>query len=206
MSRFEPAILYIHGFNSSPYALKARQLMAFLTRQGLAERLRAPALHPHPRQAIAQLEHCIAELGQPLLVGSSLGGYYATYLAERHGLRALLINPAVNPHYWDLTRYLGPQTNPHSGEVWQFTKDHIQGLAELEVTQFQDASRYQIWLQTGDEVLNYRQAEAFYQPCRLVIEEGGDHRFRGFAQRLPELLAFAGFAAHLWHDADFSDL
>ncbi len=82
------SILYIHGFNSSPLSKKARQLEAVMQALGLAERLRVPALHHHPRQAIAQLEAAIAELGTPLLVGSSLGGYYATYLAERHGLKA----------------------------------------------------------------------------------------------------------------------
>lgn len=201
-----PAILYIHGFNSSPHSLKARQLRDALVRLGCAERLRTPALHHHPRQAIAQLEACIEALGQPLLVGSSLGGYYATYLAERYELNALLINPAVNPHHWPLEGYLGPQTNPHTGEVWQFTEDHIQALAELEVTAFAEVSRYQIWLQTGDEVLNYRQAAAFYRHCALLIEEGGDHRFQGFTQRLSAVLAFAGFAPTLWRDADFSDL
>ncbi len=87
------SILYIHGFNSSPLSAKARQLQAVMQHLGLIDRLRLPALHHHPRQAIEQLEGCIAELDAPLLVGSSLGGYYATYLAERHGLKALLINP-----------------------------------------------------------------------------------------------------------------
>lgn len=206
MSCSEAAILYIHGFNSSPYSFKARLLANALNLMGCTERWRAPALHHHPRQAIQQLEACIAELGRPLLVGSSLGGYYATHLAERHGLEALLINPAVNPHHWDLSAYLGPQVNYHTGAHWDFTQDHIQALAELEITELQDVSRYHIWLQTGDEVLNYRQAEAFYQACKLMIEEGGDHQFQGFAQRLPAVLALAGFADHLWRDADFSDL
>lgn len=201
-----PAILYIHGFNSSPYSAKARLLAAALQRIGCAEYWRAPALHHHPKQALAQLEGCIAELGQPLLVGSSLGGYYATYLAERYALPALLINPAVNPHYWDLSRYLGPQTNYHTGEHWVFTQDHVRALAALEIRQITEARRYQVWLQTGDEVLNYRQAEAFYRHCGLMVEEGGDHQFQGFAERLPKVLALAGFAPHLWHDADFSDL
>lgn len=98
MSSYPPSILYIHGLNSSPLSQKASQLSSALERLGQAERLRVPALHHHPRQAIGQLETCLAELGRPLLVGSSLGGYYATHLAERHGLKALLINPAVMPH------------------------------------------------------------------------------------------------------------
>lgn len=84
----EPStLLYIHGLNSSPLSNKASQLSALMQSLGLGAQLRIPALHHHPRQAIAQLEAAIAELGRPLLVGSSLGGYYATYLAERHGSR-----------------------------------------------------------------------------------------------------------------------
>ena len=92
------SILYIHGFNSAPASKKATQLSEVMERLGLSDHLLVPALHHHPREAIGQLELAIAELGRPLLVGSSLGGYYATHLAERHGLKALLINPAVSPH------------------------------------------------------------------------------------------------------------
>ncbi|WP_312290092.1 YqiA/YcfP family alpha/beta fold hydrolase, partial [Stutzerimonas nitrititolerans] len=83
MTSEQPAILYIHGLNSSPLSQKASQLSAALERIGMADRLRVPALHHHPRQALVQLEEALTELGRPLLVGSSLGGYYATHLAER---------------------------------------------------------------------------------------------------------------------------
>ncbi|UTW09471.1 YqiA/YcfP family alpha/beta fold hydrolase [Pseudomonas benzenivorans] len=200
-----PSILYLHGLNSSPASLKARQLHAAMARLGLAARLRVPALHHHPRQAIAQLETLIAELGRPVLVGSSLGGYYATHLAERHGLRALLINPAVRPHRL-FDGYLGPQKNYYSDETWELTAEHVAALGELEVPPPQDPARYQVWLQTADETLDYRQAEAYYRACALRIQAGGDHGFQGFAARLPMLFAFAGVPADLWRDADFSDL
>ena len=197
MSSYQPAILYIHGLNSSPVSQKASQLSAALKKLGLADRLRVPALHHHPRQALIQLEACLAELGRPLLVGSSLGGYYATHLAERHGLKALLINPAVTPHR-RFDGYLGPQTNLYSGEVWDLTEDHVAALAELETAPPQDAERYQVWLQTGDETLDYRDAAQFYRSCALRIQAGGDHGFQGFAERLPALLAFAGFEPNKW--------
>lgn len=205
MTSDQPAILYIHGLNSSPLSQKASQLSAALERLGVADRLQVPALHHHPRQAIAQLETALAKLGRPLLVGSSLGGYYATHLAERHGLKALLINPAVTPHR-RFDGYLGQQTNLYSGEVWDLTEDHVAALAELEVSPPQDAERYQVWLQAGDETLDYRDAEAFYRGCALRIQAGGDHGFQGFAERLPALLAFAGFPPELWLEQDFSDL
>jgi len=197
------SILYIHGFNSSPLSTKARQLVAAMQQLGMAEQLRVPALHHHPRQAIAQLEAAIAELGAPLLVGSSLGGYYATHLAERHGLKALLVNPAVTPHkHFD--GYLGTQRNHYSGETWELTDDHVQALAELEVPAPVDPSRYQVWLQTADETLDYRHAERYYRGCALRIQAGGDHSFQGFAERLPALLAFAGIARGQYAALDFS--
>ncbi|MBF6624341.1 MAG: alpha/beta fold hydrolase [Pseudomonas stutzeri] len=205
MSSCPPSILYMHGLNSSPLSRKASQLTAALERIGMAARLRVPALHHHPRQAIAQLETAIAELGRPVLVGSSLGGYYATHLAERHGLKALLINPAVTPHR-RFDGYLGPQTNLYSGEVWELTQDHVAALGELEVAPPQDAERYQVWLQTGDETLDYRDALDFYRGCALRIQAGGDHGFQGFTERLPALLAFAGFAPESFIEVDFSDL
>ncbi|NQD79236.1 YqiA/YcfP family alpha/beta fold hydrolase [Phytopseudomonas seleniipraecipitans] len=187
------AILYIHGLNSSPASTKASQLTAAMTSLGLQAQLRVPALHHHPRQAIAQLEALITELGRPVLVGSSLGGYYATHLAERHGLKALLINPAVCPHRL-FDGYLGPQRNHYSGETWDLTADHVTALAELETPPPADPTRYQVWLQTADETLDYRHAQTYYRHCALRIEAGGDHGFQGFAERLPMLFAFAGIA------------
>lgn len=197
------SILYIHGFNSAPSSTKACQLVAVMQQIGLGECLQVPALHHHPRQAIAQLEAAIAELESPLLVGSSLGGYYATHLAERHGLKALLINPAVNPHQM-FDGYLGPQQNHYTGETWELTEGHVQALAELEVAPPTDAGRYQVWLQTADETLDYRRAEQFYRACALRIQAGGDHSFQGFAERLPALLSFAGIAPQQYQSLDFS--
>lgn len=205
MTSTQPAILYMHGLNSSPLSRKASQLTAALERIGMGGRLRVPALHHHPRQAIAQLEAAIGELGRPVLVGSSLGGYYATHLAEHHGLKALLINPAVAPHR-RFDGYLGPQTNLYSGEVWDLTEDHVVALAELEAPPPQDAERYQVWLQTGDETLDYRHAADFYKGCAVRIQAGGDHGFQGFTERLPALLAFAGIDPAIFAELDFSDL
>ena len=196
-------LLYIHGLNSSPASSKARILQAVMQRMELAGQLRIPALHHHPRQAIAQLQALISELGAPVLVGSSLGSYYATYLAEQHGLKALLINPAVQPHL-RFDGYLGPQKNYYSDETWELTEDHVNALAELEVPPPSDPTRYQVWLQTGDETLDYHDAERYYRACALRIQAGGDHGFQGFTEHLPALFAFAGISATLWRDTDFS--
>ncbi len=200
-----PSILYLHGLNSSPASLKASQLQRAMAQLGLADKLRVPALHHHPRAAIAQLEALIAELGRPVLVGSSLGGYYATFLAERHGLPALLINPAVRPHL-RFDGYLGPQQNFYNDETWELTADHLAALAELDVAVLHDPARYQVWLQTADETLDYRDAQHHYRACALHIQAGGNHGFQGFAERLPMLFAFAGIPRYLWQDIDFSAL
>ena len=199
------SILYIHGFNSAPSSTKASQLSSVMQQLGLAGQLRVPLLDNHPRQAVAQLERAIAELGSPLLVGSSLGGYYATHLAQRHGLKALLINPAVNPHQL-FDGYLGPQQNFYTGETWELTLDHVQALAELEVPAPSDPERFQVWLQTGDETMDYRRAQSLYRACALRIDAGCDHSFQGFAQHLPAMLSFAGIAPQVYQAFDFSVL
>lgn len=205
MSSEACSFLYIHGLNSSPLSQKATQMQAMLAQLGLADQCRVPALHHHPRQAIAQLENALAELGRPLLVGSSLGGYYATHLAERHGLRAVLINPVVAPHRLFDGR-LGTQRNLYSDETWELTPDHIVALAALEVPAPVDPERYQVWLQTGDETLDYRAAQTYYRHCALTIQPGGSHGFEGFAQCLPKLLSFAGIASARYSHIDFSQL
>ena len=199
------SILYIHGFNSAPASKKACQLISVMNSLGLSEQLQVPALHHHPREAIGQLEQAIAELGQPLLVGSSLGGYYATHLAERYGLKALLINPAVSPHRM-FDGYLGSQKNLYTDETWELTRDHVTALAELEVPAPQDPQRFQVWLQTGDETLDYRLAQQYYRACALRIQAGGDHSFQGFARQLPALLSFAGIGADQYQAIDFTAL
>ena len=199
------SILYIHGFNSAPESKKAMQLTSVMQRIGLGGQLRVPALHHHPREAMAQLQGAISELGRPLLVGSSLGGYYATWLAEQHGLKALLVNPAVSPHR-RFDGYLGTQTNHYSGQTWELTLDHVHALAELEVPAPQDPQRYQVWLQTGDETLDYRYAEQYYAACDVRVQAGGDHSYQGFAQQLPELLNFAGIGAEQFQTIDFAAL
>lgn len=189
-----PSVLYLHGFNSSPLSFKAQQLMRHWNRAGLpVDRLYVPALPYDPQLAVDGLAQWIERQPAVVLVGSSLGGYYATWLAEKYCCRALLINPAVRPHL-RFHQYLGPQQNHSTGERWELTRQHVASLAALETAPPQDAGRYLVWLQTGDETLDYREAAEFYRHCTLDIREGGDHAYQGFVERLPELLAYAGYA------------
>ncbi|HHX34050.1 MAG TPA: esterase [Gammaproteobacteria bacterium] len=198
------SVIYIHGFNSSPVSFKAQQLRKAWLQLGLAEEnLQIPALHHHPKRAIEQLQERIEQLPQPVLIGSSLGGYYATYLAEQYHLKALLINPAVRPHHL-FDGFLAEQENLYTGERWCLTESHLHGLAALEVPSPSDAERFCVWLQTGDETLNYCLAEQYYCGCSVHIEQGGDHSFQRFVEHLPALFAFVGLTPSALQSLDLS--
>ena len=193
-SDVQPFVLYLHGFNSSPLSFKAQQLTAFWRKACLpADRLSVPDLPNDPQEAIESLERWMEQRDAPVvLVGSSLGGYYATWLAEKYQCKALLINPAVLPCQ-RFEQYLGPQKNYYTDESWELTPAHVDALARLETPPPDDRERYLVWLQTGDETLDYREAEEFYRHCQLDIRQSGDHSYQGFVERIPELLAFAGY-------------
>lgn len=183
--------IYLHGFNSSPASFKARLLAERLAALGRAHEFAAPALPHRPAQAIAVARAEIArhDPAAVTLVGSSLGGHYATWLAETLGLRAVLVNPAVRPHVL-LAAQLGAQTNLYSGERWELTAAHLAELEALEVGCITQPERYLLIAATGDEVLDYRDALAKYRGAGLIVHPGGDHGFSDFVDHLDAVLAF----------------
>lgn len=185
-------ILYVHGFNSSPASTKSRQLYAHLAALGRGAEFACPGLPDRPAQAIALLEREMAKAGgKPVtLVGSSLGGYYSTWLAERHGAKAVLVNPAITPHE-GLRAYLGPQKNLYTGEPYELTGQHLDELRALWVERPARMERYYLMVTTGDEVLDYREAVAKYAGARQLVVQGSDHGFADFEQHLDSVLAFA---------------
>ena len=183
-------IVYIHGFNSSPASFKARLLRERLAALGRADEFVAPALPHSPAAAAQLLEGLARQPPQAVLVGSSLGGYYATWLAEKCGLRAVLVNPAVRP-YELLAGYVGPQKNLHTAEDYDFTAQHVDELRALEIDAI-TPQRYLLMVETGDEVLDYRRAVEKYRGAQQLVIEGGDHGFSDFANHLDKVLAFAG--------------
>jgi predicted esterase YcpF (UPF0227 family) len=187
-------LIYIHGFNSSALSFKAGLVHERMRALGRAQEYVCPELDHRPQRAIAQLEALVAGVGKSpvALIGSSLGGYYATWLAERHGLRAALVNPAVQP-YELLRGYLGPQRNLYTGAEYEFTAQHLAELRALEVPRITPA-RYLLLVATGDETLDYRRAVAKYEGCTQIIVEGSDHAFSGFADYLDVVLEFAAQA------------
>jgi predicted esterase YcpF (UPF0227 family) len=183
-------LIYIHGFNSSAQSGKARDMAAWMAERGLAEACVCPDLPDRPAQAIALLEDLIARSKvRAKLVGSSLGGFYATYLAEKHDLKAVLVNPCVGCH-GKLAQYLDqPQKNWHTGEEYVFSAAHVADLQPLAVTPVRKGN-YFLLVETGDEVLDYREAVAFYSGARQTVLEGGDHGFTRFTEYLPSILEF----------------
>lgn len=193
MSAAAGLILYLHGFCSSPASLKARQMAEFMAGQGLAANFACPALAPHPAAAIAQAEAIIAAAPGPVtLVGSSLGGHYATWLAEKHDLKAVLINPAVIDRL-DLGLFLGEHANFHTGERFIFAEQEVAVLQGQVVTR-PTPERYWLLVELADEVLDAQQAIQRYAGCRQSVLPGGDHSFTRFADYLPEIVAFSAFS------------
>jgi uncharacterized protein len=188
-------ILYLHGFTSGPQSRKVQALAARMATHGCADQLICPQLPASPAAAIALADGILREKvgagGTAKLIGSSLGGYYATHLAEKHGLKAILVNPAVVAAI-ELARYLGPQTWLYSGEPFEFTRQHIDELYALEVPVLADPSRYWLLAEGGDAPLDYRQAVARYAGARQTVLPGGDHSFTRWDDYLDAILAFAG--------------
>ena len=193
-------ILYLHGFTSGPQSRKVQALAARLAQLGLADRLLCPQLPASPAAAVALADNLLrAKVGcgdTVTLIGSSLGGYYATWLAEKHDLKAVLVNPAVVAAI-ELERYLGPQTWLYSGEPFEFTPRHIDELRALEVPLLSDPARYWLLVEEGDETLDYRQAVRRYAGARQIVLSGGDHSFTRWDDYLDEVIAFAGLPASL---------
>jgi len=186
-------VLYIHGFNSSPDSFKARLLGRCMERRGQAGRLLVPALSDLPDRALATLEAWVAgSKGRPVgLIGSSLGGYYATFLAQRYGLRAVLVNPAVRP-YDLLEDYLGPQQNLYTGERYHLTPEHIDALRALDVECITHPERFLLLVQTGDQTLDYREALARFPRSPRIVVAGGSHGFENFDRFMGQVLDFLG--------------
>jgi len=151
-----------------------------------------PELHHRPSRAIEQAAEACAGIGVSdlTLVGSSLGGFYATVLAERLGCRAALLNPAVHPHtHFD--RYLGPQENLYTHERFILDREHVEDLRRMDPDAITQPGRYWLFVETGDVVLDYREAVAFYDGALQTVVRGGDHTLVSFPEHVPDIVEWA---------------
>ena len=195
MGPLPPTIVYLHGFRSSPASGKATRLAEAVARLPERDRpvLHVPLLHHRPAVAMAAILDLArnAEPSALTFVGSSLGGYYATYAAETLGARAVLVNPAVRP-YDDLAPYRGRQVNLYTGNAFDVTDRHFEELRALAIAKITRPARYWLLVEAGDEVLDYRVAVAFYAGAWQYVAGGGDHAFTRFDAQIPAVLRFCG--------------
>lgn len=188
-------ILYLHGFRSSPQSMKSRLLAEQMQALGLSGQWRCPQLPASPKLAIELALSLVQDVPaeELTIIGSSLGGYYATWLAEQLGCRAVLLNPAIVP-LLDLEQHVGVTTAFHSDEPFEFKRVYIDELRAYAVPAISRPERYFLIAATGDEVLDYRDMVAHYAGARQTVIEGGDHGISGFAGYLAPVLQFCGIA------------
>lgn len=185
-------LLYLHGFRSSPQSTKARQVAAGMQSRHPEVVWWCPQLPPSPRVAMEMVSRGIAgwPRGSMAVMGSSLGGFYATHVAETCGCKAVLLNPAVNPAR-DLAKYIGEQTAWHDpGERFFFEPHFVDELRALEHGPVARPENYFAIIAKGDEVLDWREMTGRYPGARIRLLEGGDHAISDFEHHLPEVLDF----------------
>jgi len=171
--------------------MKARLMQQAMLQAGRAQELICPQLPASPRLAIELALQLCADWDRSTMtvIGSSLGGFYATYIAERLGCRAVLLNPAVKPPR-DLASYVGVSTLYHSDEVFEFKEEYIQELPLYAIEQITRPERYFLIAATGDEVLDWREMVAHYPKARQLVIQGSDHGISEFSDYIEPVLAF----------------
>ncbi|MGL5429681.1 MAG: esterase YqiA [Vibrio sp.] len=185
-------LVYIHGFNSSPLSHKAQVMQQYCQQHRPDITVLVPKLPSFPAQAAQHLLALIEPYREQYrigFVGSSLGGYLATWLNAQWGLPAVVINPAVKP-YELLADFLGEQLNPYTHERYVLDAGHIDELKALDVAQLKQPSDFWLLQQMGDEVLDYRQAVEKYHAAKLTLEAGGDHSFIDFERYPAQIIQF----------------
>lgn len=188
-----PTVVYLHGFLSSSKSAKAQLAKRWLKLHRPSWRYICPELSSYPRKARIQIDELAKKLSgeQTLLIGSSLGGFWATYWAEQLGVDAVvLVNPAVAPHT-RFKHFVGqPLPSFYSDEVVTLQTPDLDALADSDQKIIKDPSFYRVMLQTGDETLDYRDAERRYQHTDLLVEQGGNHSFEKFDRHLERIAIF----------------
>lgn len=186
-------ILYLHGFRSSPLSFKTSLLARQMNALGRGDEYMCPQLPASPRAAI-ELAMSIATSVAPqdlCLIGSSLGGYYATWMAEKIGCRAVLLNPAVHAAR-DLLTQVGVKTQYHTNQPFEFKAEYIAELEALSVSTITQAQRYFLIAAKGDELLDWREMVAHFPQARQHVIEGSDHGLSDFADYADQVLTFCG--------------
>jgi len=185
-------LVYVHGFLSSPQSHKAQITQCWLPEHEPHIGYRCLHLSPYPQETQTQLRQLMQSLqGQTVgFVGSSLGGFWSTWLVEHYGHRAVLINPSVRPHEL-VDRVVGEvQHNYYTDEHYEMTPAHGDQFRQAYPAHLKSLASYWLMVQTGDETLDYRLAVERYKGCQQLVEQGGDHAFQGYEEKLPAIVQF----------------
>ncbi len=188
-------LLYLHGFRSSPLSTKARRMARWVAEHQPQVEWVCPQLPASPAEAISMLRR--QTVGWPTagsaIVGSSLGGFYATVLGEALVCRTVVINPAVEPAR-DLAAMVGQTTMWHSNEKFEFAAEHVVELRQMTPATLTNLSQTWALIAKGDEVLDWREMHHRYRSARITLVEGGDHAFSDFDNHLGEMARFFGWS------------
>jgi len=182
-------LFYIHGFNSSPKSNKAVKCQNFFSKNYPSVKFHIPKLPDIPKKAVEALKEQLEKTNAPLLIGSSLGGFYANFLSEKLSCKAVLINPVICPHIL-MTNYLGEQRNIYTGETFTLKDEDMLELKSLYIDFMVNPKNRLVLLQTGDQTLDYTEARDYFRDSCVSIEIGGSHRFEGFDSWLPSIAKF----------------
>lgn len=188
----KPIYIYVHGFNSSPQSMKAQLFLRYMQAQGCGDQVLIPELSHWPEQAMAQLVLLVEEHSEHsvILLGSSLGGFYSTWLTEHYAhVRTVLINPSVRP-FELLPQYLGMNENIYSGESYELTEQHLAQLLAINCEKIAKPNAFLLLTQTADETLDYREAVDKFADSPKFVQPGGSHGFEKFENLIPAILAF----------------
>lgn len=189
----QPLFIYVHGFNSSPQSIKAQLFQSYLAAHQLDAGYAVPELSHWPAEAMAQLRALVEANAESniVLIGSSLGGYYSTWLTEHYDhVRTVLVNPAVRP-YALLEAWLGDNENLYTHEHYTLTRTHLTQLVDIDCATIADPQRYLLLTQTADETLDYREAVDKFAGAPQFIQPGGSHGFDRFQDLIPAIIAFS---------------
>jgi hypothetical protein len=187
-------LLYLHGFRSSPKSTKARMVAARVSERHPDVTWWCPQLPPSPRMAMRMLMEGTASWpkGRMGVIGSSLGGFYATCVAQALACRAVVLNPAVDPAR-DLAKYIGEQTAWHDpAEHFYFAPEYVDELRALDPGAIREPAKFFAVIAKGDEVLDWREMTSRYSGCRIELLEGSDHALCDFNEHIDAVFEFLG--------------
>ena len=184
------SIIYLHGFASSSDSTKAKLIQKFISKNHKKVKIFTPDLSNHFNEAILQIKELISVCEKPIaFMGSSLGGYYADYFAQKLNAKAVLINPAISPlEGFDI--HLGENENYSTGEKFNLSHEDIEYLRSISHKKFMNHEKTLVLVESGDEILNYSKSISYFAGSQIDIVFGGNHSYSSFEEKLKKIANF----------------